>query len=174
VLLKIIARLHWPTYFLLGASSSGVPPSQPPPVPLHTRPKIESSYSHPPPTLLSPPMTPEDLQTIPIPEDLFRYEPPVTAIKDPAPSSPAPSLRARGRILGSRGGGQGAMRNASGHPSVPEADSSDHIGNGVPCRFINKRGGCARGAQCAFSHVATPRLRRTVLEEELAKRELGE
>jgi hypothetical protein len=119
-------------------------------------------------------MTPEDLQTIPIPEDLFPYEPPA-AVKDSVPSSPAspaPSLRARGQIVGQRRRGQGVVRDASGHASPSETDESGH--NGIPCRFFNKRGGCARGLQCAFSHVATPRIRRTALEEELAKKNLGE
>jgi hypothetical protein len=121
-------------------------------------------------------MTPEDLQTIPIPEDLFSYEAPTTVIKDSVSSSPtsnAPALRARGQIVGQRGRGrgQGVVRDASVHASPSETDESGH---GTPCRFFNKRGGCARGLQCAFSHVATPRIRRTALEEELAKKNLGE
>jgi len=117
-------------------------------------------------------MTPEDLQTIPIPEDLFRYEPPVTAVKDSATSSPAlnaPSPRARGRAQWHR---RGPTLDVSGPVSAPEAGESEHIGNGVPCRYLHKRGGCARGAQCGFSHMATPRARHTALEEELAKKNL--
>jgi len=169
ILMPDFINLHFSPYLSAG-SSSGIVPSAPPPVPLHTRPKIELSYSHGVATLLSPPMTPEDLQTIPIPEDLFAYEPPPTVVKDSAPSSPALSLRGRGQGVRARG------RGAPTTPvSVPDADESGHVGNGVPCRFLNKRGGCARGAQCTFSHVAiTPKARRTALEEELAKKTLGE
>ena len=120
-------------------------------------------------------MTPEDLQTIPIPEDLFRYEPPLITVKDPAPSSPvsltSPS-KARGPGVRARGRGRRAVPDAPRPVLVSEAGEPQHIGNGVPCRFLNKRGGCARGAQCAFSHVA--RTRRTALEEELAKKNFGQ
>jgi hypothetical protein len=172
ILMPDFINLHFSPYLSAG-SSSGIVPSAPPPVPLHTRPKIELSYSHGVATLLSPPMTPEDLQTIPIPEDLFAYEPPPTVVKDSAPSSPALSLRGRGQGVRARGRGRGAAPTTP--VSVPDADESGHVGNSVPCRFLNKRGGCARGAQCTFSHVAiTPRARRTALEEELAKKTLGE
>lgn len=174
-LLNIPAETHGLiTCSFLGASLAGLAPSEVPPVP---RSKVEYSYNRPPPALLSPPMTPEDLQTIPIPEDLFRYEPPVAAVKELVPVSPVSNAPQTGRGKGARtqGRGRGAMREVPAHASGYEADESDHVGSIVPCRFFNKRGGCARGAQCAFSHVVqTPAARRTALEEELARKDLGE
>lgn len=156
--------------------------SGPPPIPLHTRPKIappqppqppESSYTYPVSIPLSPPMTPEDLHTIIIPEDLFQYEPPISTNQDTLLFSHISNTTAA----------TGRKRGRSGKPvgrdSAPasEVSGSGHVGNGVPCRFLSKRGGCARGAQCAFSHAAMPRirpLRYIALEEELAKKSLGQ
>ena len=118
---------------------------------------------------VSPPMTPEDLHTIAIPEDLFQYEPPISAIQDsilvspPTPNTPSFGLK-RGRGSGIRGEPTSALN----------ASESSHIGNGIPCRFLPKRGGCARGARCAFSHAAISSTRRTALEEELVRKDLGE
>lgn len=122
-------------------------------------------------------MTPEDLQTIPIPEDLFQYEPPVPTVKyadTPSPALNASSLKVRERGVRARGIERSAKRDTPGPASISEASDPEHLGNGIMCRFLNKRGGCARGTQCAFSHVTTPRARRTDLEEELAKKNLGE
>ncbi|KAF5386702.1 hypothetical protein D9615_001736 [Tricholomella constricta] len=61
---------------------------------------------------LSPPMTPEDLQTCAIPDDLFMYERPTQIVHEqssPAPPSPGSPGRAQGLIKGrgSRGRGRG-------------------------------------------------------------------
>lgn len=125
---------------------------------------------------------------MPIPTDLFLYEPPVqpqpqiqtqpepqiqtqtqTILTDsfpPTPASSSPSLRTR------RGRGGGFPPS----PALSNA-SSGFGGNGTrttPCRFFNTRG-CVRGAQCAFAHVPRPRGARTALalEEELARKNLG-
>jgi hypothetical protein len=161
------------------ATSSHTATSGPPPVPLHTRPKIappqppqpsQPSYIYPVSTPLSPPMTPEDLQTIAIPEDLFRYEPPPN--QDSLLSSPISNATTVGGPIRGRGGRRIGRDFASGL----EASESNHVGNGVPCRFLSKRSGCARGTQCAFSHASVHRgrpIRSTVLEEELARKNLG-
>jgi hypothetical protein len=100
--------------------------------------------------------------TIPIPGGLFQYEPPAAAVGASPPGLIPPSLEARR---------QGVQTRGRGRITISE---SKHIGNRIPCRFLNKCGGCARGVQCAFLHMATTRPQRTALEEELAKKKVGE
>lgn len=39
-------------------------------------------------------------------------------------------------------------------PEVDWSESEDdpHVGNAVPCRYYNRRGGCVKGDTCTFSH----------------------
>lgn len=116
-------------------------------------------------------MTPEDLQTIAIPEDLFQYEPPMPNL-DSMLSSPISNAT----TVGGPRRGRGGKRIGRDPPSGSDTSESNHIGNGVPCRFLRKRGGCGKGAQCPFSHASMSRVRLTrtnVLEEELARKDLG-
>lgn len=161
----------------------------PPPAPAPQERKYERKYEpyqHAPP---SPPMTPEDFQSMPIPEDLFMYEPPATPALPPltqsivaetlppTPASSSGSLRTpaqapRGR---GRGRGRGDMRSASNPFSHSDMSSeSGQNRNAAPCRFFNMSRGCARGSSCAFAHIPRSRVpRETAMEEELARKNLG-
>ncbi|KII84274.1 hypothetical protein PLICRDRAFT_701857 [Plicaturopsis crispa FD-325 SS-3] len=158
----------------------------PPPIPLDTRPKAVSPtpvsrVDFAPP---SPPMTPEDLQTCVIPDDLFRNEAPPKPIVEAAPASPisaatpttvhsAPTTASRGR---GRGRGRGGFASGRPFPAERSADDggSEHVGNGIRCRYYS-RGQCARGSECAFSHAGSARAQnarpQTALEQELARKE---
>lgn len=148
--------------------------------------------SRPPLVPLSPPMTPEDLQTMPIPDDLFRYEPPKPSSQEAvlvrATPSPSPSVAERRTAFPSRGRGprrRDEPRNVPQSPATPSpsttGDETPHRGNGVACRFffgLGMKKGCKRGNECAFSHVPVPprpshTARRNALEEELARKNLG-
>ena len=160
------------------------------PEPASTTPERKQEHTrHAPP---SPPMTPEDFQSMPIPTDLFMYEPPATPAPPPAktiapetlpptPASSSASLRTPAdapRVRG-RGRGRGAMRSASIPYSPPDVNSEAGRGKSATvCRYFNMPKGCARGDSCGFAHISTgiPKSRTpraAALEEELARKNLG-
>ncbi|KAF7964556.1 hypothetical protein HWV62_5698, partial [Athelia sp. TMB] len=161
--------------------------SAPEPAPITPERKQEYTRHAPP----SPPMTPEDFQSMPIPTDLFMYEPPTTPAPPPAkaiatetlpptPASSSASLRTPAdapRVRG-RGRGRGAMRSASIPYSPPDVNSeANRSKSATVCRYFNMPKGCARGDSCSFAHISTgisksraPRA--AALEEELARKNL--
>ena len=127
---------------------------------------------------ISPPMTPEDLQTMVIPDDLFRYEPSQPSSQDAvfvrATPSPGPSAVEKSTAMPSRRlTAQAVPQSPATPPPSTPSDELSHHGNGVRCRYLGMKKGCKRGNQCTFSHVPVPprpsrNARRNTLEEELA------
>jgi len=160
--------------------------SNPPPVPVHTRPKPASqkpTSQAPAVAPPSPPMTPESLQTCAIPDDLFAYERPSRA-DAPSPNTSSNSVSGVVRGVSGRhrghGRGRGSMDTRGAEGSVASHYSNEaHRGRkGIPCRFF-RRGRCDRGDLCEFSHAgdgnrgrsATAPAPLTALELELSRKE---
>ena len=106
---------------------------------------------------LSPPMTPEDLQTIVIPDDLFHYEPSQPSSQDAMVVRATPLSLERSAAMQSRRTTRAVPQPpATPSPSIP-SDELSHHGNGVPCRYFGLgKKGCKQGNQCMFSHMLVP------------------